>query len=76
MQRVMNNLNKGELRLAFVEANLLSVRSSNNFPYTYYFFNNIIKQLPLDVLFLLKNPSFNIIIKKFPLYHYYHRQVI
>ena len=31
MQRVMNNLNKGELRLAFVEANLLSVRSSNNF---------------------------------------------
>ena len=31
MQRVMNNLNKGELRLAFVEANLLSVRSSHNF---------------------------------------------
>ena len=31
MQRVMNNLNKGELRLAFVEANLLSVRSSDNF---------------------------------------------
>ena len=71
MQRVMNNLNKGELRLAFVEANLLSVRSSNNFLYTYYFFNNIIKQLSLDVLFLLKNPSFNIIIKKFPLYHYF-----
>ena len=31
MQRVMNNLNKGELRLAFVEANLLSVRSPDNF---------------------------------------------